>query len=73
MQFVVLDDAHDIADQPFQPGDAAPTNRRALAALRTILHTLKPEERKTLIALARKVMTQVDPRFRAADELPLAS
>jgi hypothetical protein len=48
----VLDENHDIAQSPRGDGDAKPTNPRALAALRVILDTLKPEEREILKAYA---------------------
>lgn len=48
----VLDENHDIAESPPEESDINPTNPRALAALRTILDTLKPEERDILKAYA---------------------
>ncbi len=49
LHVVILDDEHDIPEEPAEIDGGAPTNRRALAALRTILDALKPEERDILM------------------------
>ena len=48
----ILDETHDVTEPPPDCGDAEPTNPRALAELRAILDTLKPEEREILKAYA---------------------
>ncbi len=52
VQFVVLDDTHDVPEPPSDGGDATPTEPKALAALQDTLDMLKPEERDILITYA---------------------
>ena len=45
VQFVALDETHDVAEETPDSSDPTPTNPRALAALRKIIRGLKPEDR----------------------------